>query len=76
MRKDSYSDVTPSKISKFCNLIIFDPLWIFGVAVAAFSVYVNGIALNYGSAVFISSTAGVTVAINDIFAWLIFGENF
>ena len=56
--------------------IIFDPLWLFGVVLAAFSVYVNGFALEYGNAVLITSTVGFTIVCNDLLAWAVFGERF
>lgn len=51
-------------------------MWLFGVFIAAFSMYLNGLALNYASAVLITSTTGFTLVINDILAWAVFGEKF
>ena len=58
------------------NSVFFSPLWLFGVLIAAFSMYINGLALNYASAVLITSTTGFTLVINDILAWAVFGEKF
>jgi len=44
--------------------------------VAAFSVYVNGLALNYGSVVLISSMTGLNLVFADILAPVLFGETF
>lgn len=56
--------------------MFLSPLWLFGVFIAAFSVYINGLALNYGSAVLLTSTTGFTLVINDLLAWTVFGEKF
>lgn len=55
---------------------MLSPLWLFGVFIGIFSIYLNGLALNYASAMLVSSTVGFTLVINDILAWAVFGEKF
>ena len=59
-----------------CGSILLNPLWLLGVILAALSIYVNGLALEFGNAVLITSTVGFTIVCNDILAWIVFGERF
>lgn len=70
------SERRSSRSSRYCNHVFFDPLWLLGVAVAALSIYINGLALEFGNAVLITSTVGFTIVCNDVLAWVVFGERF
>jgi len=51
-------------------------VWIIGVAIALVGIYLNGLALNYGTVVLLSSTTGFTLIFSDILAPIVFGEKF
>ena len=59
-----------------CNSVFCHPVWIIGFLVAILSMYFNGLALNYGTVILLSSTSVFTIIFSAIQATIFFSEKF